>query len=252
MRGWLASVTGVAEARMVLAAGASIVDCKNPGTGALGALPVATVAAVVREVAGRVPVSATVGDFPAMDPEAVAGAVAEMAGSGVDYVKIGLFPAPRLAACLEALAGWAGRRPLVAVLFADRAPDFSLLPRLAGLGFAGAMLDTVGKVQGTGNGGLLAHQTPAALGDFVARARDLGLLTGLAGSLGLADIDRLRPLAPDYLGFRGALCRGRARAAELDPAALAAVAERMAGGALGVPLPGQGDGAAASLTPFVG
>ena len=33
-----------------------------------------------------------------------------------------------------------------------------------------------------------------------------GLLTGLAGSLEAADVPRLLLLAPDYLGFRGALC----------------------------------------------
>lgn len=224
MTGWLASITGIDEARQVLAAGASFIDCKNPMAGALGALPAGTVAAVVREVAGRAPVSATVGDFPDMDPAAVVAAIAAMAETGVDYVKIGLFPAPNLAACLAALAAIAGRQPLVAVLFADREPDFGLIPRLAELGFAGVMLDTAGK----SGGGLLAHLAPPVLADFVRRARAHGLLTGLAGSLKLADIDRLLPLKPDYLGFRGALCREHVRVAGLDPVALAAVAERLA------------------------
>jgi uncharacterized protein (UPF0264 family) len=57
---------------------------------------------------------------------------------------------------------------------------------------------------------------------FVATARLNGLLTGLAGSLGLADIPPLAALGPDYLGFRGALCSG-GRESALDPAALAAV-----------------------------
>lgn len=224
MTGWLASITGVEEARLVLAAGASLIDCKNPMAGALGALPADIVATVVREVAGRAPVSATVGDFPDMDPAAVADAVGHMSETGVDYVKIGLFPSPNRAGCLAALAAIAGRQPLVAVLFADREPDFGLIPRLAELGFAGVMLDTAGK----NSGGLTSHLSPAALTEFVCRARREGLLTGLAGSLRLADIDRLLPLEPDYLGFRGALCREHVRVAGLDPVALVAVAERMA------------------------
>ncbi len=225
MTGWLASITGVEEARLAIAAGATIIDCKNPRAGALGALPTAIVRAVVATVAGRAPVSATIGDFPAMDPAAVGGAVAAMADTGVDYVKIGLFPAPDLDDCLAALAAIARRQPLVAVLFADREPDLSLIPRLAELGFAGVMLDTAGKA----GGGLLAHQSPDILAGFVRQARRHGLLTGLAGSLKLADIDRLLPLEPDYLGFRGALCRDHARVAELDPVALAAISERLAG-----------------------
>ena len=225
MTGWLASITGVDEARQAVAAGASIIDCKNPRAGALGALPDEIVRAVVAAVAGRASVSATVGDFPSMDPAVVRDAVVAMARTGVDYVKVGLFPSPELDACLAALEPIARRQPLVAVLFADRQPDFSLIPHLAALGFAGVMLDTAGKT----GGGLLAHQSPDALADFVRQARRHGLLTGLAGSLKLADIDRLLPIEPDYLGFRGALCRDHARVAELDPAALAAVSGRMAG-----------------------
>ncbi|HNA81020.1 MAG TPA: (5-formylfuran-3-yl)methyl phosphate synthase [Thiobacillaceae bacterium] len=224
MSGWLASVTGAEEARLALAAGADLIDCKNPAAGALGALPRATVAEVLAAVGGRRPVSATIGDFPDMAVEAVVAAAEAMAATGVDYVKIGLFPAPGLPDCLEALAALARRQPLVAVLFADRSPDFGLLPRLARNGFAGVMLDTAGKT----GAGLLDHQPLAALAAFLAAARRQGLLGGLAGSLGLADIARLRPLGADYLGFRGALCAGGRRQAGLDQAALARVARALA------------------------
>ncbi|HNI07365.1 MAG TPA: (5-formylfuran-3-yl)methyl phosphate synthase, partial [Thiobacillaceae bacterium] len=74
MSGWLASVTGAEEARLALAAGADLIDCKNPAAGALGALPRATVAEVLAAVGGRRPVSATIGDFPDMAVEAVVAA----------------------------------------------------------------------------------------------------------------------------------------------------------------------------------
>lgn len=223
MTAWLASITDVAEARQVLAAGAAIVDAKNPHAGALGALPHDTVRAIVAAVGGRVPVSATIGDFPDMNPAAVAAAVAAMAATGVDFVKIGLLPSPTLADCLDALVPLARRHRLVAVLFADREPDFKLIERLAERDFTGVMLDTADKA----GGGLLAYQPVARLAQFVAQAKGAGLLSGLAGSLKLADIPVLAPIGADYLGFRGALCRNHARTWALDPGALAALSEAM-------------------------
>ena len=78
----------------------------------------------------------------------------------------------------------------------------------------GVSVDTADKAAG----GLRVHRCDAALGQIVRRARSLGLLTGLAGSLSVADIPFLAALGPDYLGFRGALCRG-GRAGPLDPGA---------------------------------
>jgi len=223
MTGWLASIVGVDEVRQVLAAGADIVDAKNPHAGALGALPHRTVRAIIDAVSDRVPVSATIGDFPAMHPATVCSAVAEMAATGVDYVKIGLFQSPALADCLQALAPLACRHHLVAVVFADLDPDFSLPARLAAHGFSGVMLDTADKH----GGGLLAHQALPRLAEFVAQSRGYNLLTGLAGSLKLVDIPLLTTLNPDYLGFRGALCRGHTRTQALDPVAMAALAQAM-------------------------
>jgi len=221
MTGWLASVTDADEALLVLAAGADIVDAKNPRAGALGALPLDTVRAIVNAVGGQAPVSATVGDFPNMEPHAVARAVDMMGATGVDFVKIGLFPAPALQDCLAALAPLCSQHRLVAVLFADRNPDIGLADRLAEYGFAGIMLDTLDKTAG----GLLQHQPVARLARFVDHARQRVLISGLAGSLRATDIPILAPLGADYLGFRGALCRSHARTQSLDTEAMLAVSD---------------------------
>jgi uncharacterized protein (UPF0264 family) len=47
-------------------------------------------------------------------------------------------------------------------------------------------------------------------------------MVGLAGALRLSDLPRLRSLAPDFAGFRSAVCRGD-RGGELDPALLRAL-----------------------------
>ena len=210
----LASVTGPDEAEIVLAGGADLVDLKDPSRGALGAVSPEILEGTIRRVAGRRPVSAVAGDLP-MQPGLVVREVE--ARRAADYVKIGLFPAARddRVAVIAALAPLARTTKLIAVFFADGAPDFALLPALAEAGFAGAMIDTMGK----GGGGLLRHLSVAVLGEFVKTARSLGLMTGLAGSLEPPDVPRLAVLKPDYLGFRGALTAG-GRAAPVDPEAV--------------------------------
>lgn len=219
----LASVASLEELTLAARGGADILDLKDPKTGALGAWPLDDIVRAVdtaRQWPVRAPLSATVGDLP-MDHAAVAGRVAETWACGVDYVKIGLFPSGDPVGCVEALAPAARRGTrIVAVLFADLWSDpGTLLPDIAKAGFAGAMLDTAGK----GSGGLLRHKTMDELARFLAQAGGYGLLTGLAGSLSLEDVPLLLPLAPDYLGFRTALCGEGNRGGALDPTALAAV-----------------------------
>lgn len=218
--GMLASVTTCAEAMIALEGGADIIDLKNPALGALGALDDNTIRAVVAAVAGRVPVSATVGDLVEMDSGQIGRAVEQMAANGVDYVKVGFFPSPVPAACLDALSAYAGRGiRLVAVLFGDLGYEGILVPDFAAAGFAGIMLDTAIK----GGGSIRGRIADSRLAEFVVAAQASGLLAGLAGSLAITDIAPLIELRPDYLGFRGALCAGGVRTGGLDAAAFARV-----------------------------
>jgi uncharacterized protein (UPF0264 family) len=229
----LASVRDAAEAETALSGGADIIDLKEPAAGALGAVPPRVAREVTRLVDGRVPVSATVGDLP-MHPAILRDAVRAMAAIGVCFIKVGLFDEDLAEPCLRALAPLArGSVGLVAVMFADRGPDPRSLDLVAGAGFHGAMLDTADKR----HGGLRAHLSDRALGRYLERARSLGLMAGLAGSLGLDDIAPLLRLDPGYLGFRGALCVGRDRAAALDGGTLAAVRRRIPQAASAAPHP---------------
>jgi len=215
---FLASVNGPDEAEVALANGADIIDLKDAGNGALGALPPDVVCAAAKAVAGRRLTSAVTGDLPA-EPDAVLAAAAAMAETGVGYIKVGLFPGPGREACIQALAALARKIKIVGVMFADRGADTALLPLMAASGFSGAMLDTAAK----GSGRLLDHMGIASLRDFVAAARSHDLMTGLAGSLETPDIPRLLVLEPDVLGFRGALCAHRDRAAGIDAHAVGLV-----------------------------
>jgi uncharacterized protein (UPF0264 family) len=169
-------------------------------------------------VAGRAPTSATAGDWP-LDPALLSAAVARIGETNVDYVKLGLLPGDRLAGCIEALAPLATRFALVAVFFGDRGVPLEVLALLRAAGFAGAMIDTFDK-RGRG---LRQHMSDQQLQTFVDTARDLRLMTGLAGSLQLDDIAPMASLSPDLLGFRGAVCEPAGREAALSPARLRAV-----------------------------
>ncbi len=208
---FLASVRNCHEAETACAQGADVIDLKEPNAGALGAVARATMIEAVRQIGGRVPVSATVGDLP-MCPRTLPEAIQATAQCGVDFVKFGLFPGDGAEECLEALRPCARDTRLIVVLFADRLPEFDAVMAASRMGASGLMLDTVGK----GHGSLLDHLSLEAIASMVGRAKTQGLSVGLAGSLKADHVARLLALSPDLLGFRGALCRGSVRSAALD------------------------------------
>ena len=219
MTAMLASVNSLAEALLAEAAGVDIIDLKQPAQGALGALEPAEVAHIVSNLQIATRVSATIGDLP-MQPAVLLAAVQAMAATGVDYVKIGFFPGGDWQACIASLQAVAAQGVvMVAVLFADTQPDFAILDCLAKAGFRGVMLDTADKQAGSLTQLLNAEQCQA----FVDKARNLGLFTGLAGSLRATDVAGLLTLRPDYLGFRGALCDQHCRTGQLDVARIDAL-----------------------------
>lgn len=216
MSRWLASVRNLEEVDCLLAESPDIIDLKEPGQGALGALPHDIVRKAVALIKGRCQTSATVGDLP-MEPARLYRVAEKMAATDVDYVKIGLFPHERAPDCLMALQPLADRGiSLVGVMFADKHPDFSWIPLMQQAGFKGVMLDTATK-----NGlGLLNHLSLPRLGRFIESAHRVGLISGLAGSLGIQDVPLLLSLKPGYLGFRGALCYAGQRKSNLDSKAI--------------------------------
>jgi uncharacterized protein (UPF0264 family) len=218
MTGMLASVNSVEEALLVLDAQVDIIDLKQPEHGALGALDTETVEAIVAAVNHRSLVSATIGDLP-MQPEIVFFATQVMATTGVDYIKIGFFPGGDWLGTAKKLAGLAAQYALIAVLFADADPDFSIINVLKKAGFKGVMLDTMNKRKGS----LTKVMPEADIARFVKRVKRHGLLCGLAGTLRQKDIPGLLRLKPDYLGFRGALCLAYDRKGQLNLSAVMAI-----------------------------
>ncbi|MDP4302744.1 (5-formylfuran-3-yl)methyl phosphate synthase [Leptothrix discophora] len=221
----LVSVRDVAEALQAAAAGVDTIDLKDPSDGALGGLPLGVIADIVAALRARTPsasISATVGDWPAAACAAIQRRVERVAACGVDQVKVGIPMHDPAAArdLLDALAGQARASgiAIVPVLIADDGLAPACVDAAAAGGFPAVMLDTADK-----RGGSLLQRRPAGeLAAWVTALRRGGGQVGLAGALMPSDLPALRALAPDYAGFRSAVCAGDRRLG-LDPDRLAAL-----------------------------
>ena len=206
----LASVVDAEEAALVLQGGADIIDFADPAQGPLGAVPVETIRKGVAAIGGRRRISAALGPLPDQ-AGALAAKARALAAAGVDQLRIAADAGvlERLEPTFSAQAQEIG---IFGVLFADRAPDFELIARMASIGFRGAFLD----VAGTSGKRLLDALGPPELQAFCALCRRHGLVCGLAGLLQAPDVPRLLLLEPDALGFRSALCARGRRGGPLD------------------------------------
>ena len=208
----LVSVRDASEALVAARGGADFIDCKEPGRGALGDLPPPTIRDIVehlRDAGIHQPVSATIGDVPMQALDQILERVDAVGACGVDYVKVGIEAGPDAANVLDALA--CSGAQVVPVFIADRGLDPVLITQALGLGFAGVMVDTVDKRAGS----LFDAVSRVALARFVAQARAARVMVGLAGALRLAHAQALAALAPNFAGFRSAVCAGD-RSAALD------------------------------------
>ena len=227
----LVSVVDAGEARAAAAAGADIVDVKNPAEGSLGAPSPAVIAAVRDAVGAERPVSAAIGDMPNL-PGTAALAALGAARSGAAFVKVGLYGSSTeddavalLRAVRDAVADVEGA-VVVAGAYADArrvahaplAPE--LLPRVARAAGVGiCLLDTAVK----DGRGLLDWLSPDALASLVAEAHAAGLQVALAGALRAEDLPVVRESGADIAGVRSAVCGDGRRSAPLEPARVRAL-----------------------------
>lgn len=221
----LVSVRNLQEAQVALAAGVDLLDVKEPLHGALGAAAPEVVAAITRLASGSVPTSAALGEL--IDFDCQSGA----AGLGVDYAKLGLAGCNDLANWTELWhAAWQSVPPScgrIAVAYADHQvarapPPLEVLEQADRASCAGLLVDTFDKRGGS----LFAHCSESDLRQWCDRAQQAGLIFVLAGGLRGNEIERARQLGPDFVGVRGAACRGD-RQQSIDGALIAALVEEL-------------------------
>ncbi|MEX0586690.1 MAG: (5-formylfuran-3-yl)methyl phosphate synthase [Pirellulales bacterium] len=210
----LVSVRDEDEAEIALAAGAALIDVKEPRRGSLGAADAGTIARIVARCASHVPVSAALGELEGHTSHPA------LPAQGLSFAKLGL---ANCAASTNwpvrwrsAIASWPRNVRPVAVAYADwhtacaPSPD-DVLAHATPVGCAALLIDTFDKNRGN----LLAHLCVESLTPLVAQAREKGLLVVLAGSLQAEAIELLLPLAPDYVAVRTAAC-GEDRTARIE------------------------------------
>jgi len=210
----LVSVRSAEEAQDALAGGASFIDVKEPSRGSLGRAATSTIVDVMRCVAGRVPVSAALGDLP-QDPE-------HLLFPGLSYVKWGLARSrthwqPILIEAARKLALSNSPCLHVAVAYADwqeaqaPTPD-CVLAFVRNHAWPVFLLDTWQKDGQT----ILDWLSSEEIRTLCQICRRCGIQIALAGSLGMDQISELLPLQPDIVAVRRAACRANDRNGTVD------------------------------------
>jgi uncharacterized protein (UPF0264 family) len=201
----LVSVRCAAEAAAALAGGADLIDVKEPAHGPLGRAEDGRIAAVLRQVAGRRPVSAALGEL--------ADGLPVPACRGLTFVKWGLAGWPRGWDWRQILAARMAEVPhgpqVVVVAYADwekaGAPPVEEVVQFTTRRGGTLLLDTYEK------GRSLTLFDWLAADDLIglcAACRAAGVRVAVAGSLGPGQIAAALAARPDWIAVRGAACVG--------------------------------------------
>lgn len=215
----LISVRSVAECRVVLSAGADVIDIKEPSRGSLGRPAEHVIQQITALVGTQRPVSVAMGELLDCSAQSLRKLPAELT-----YAKLGLAGCNKRGDWRE--LWWQACTLLpksterVAVVYADReraeSPEWrEVLDQATHMGCRVLLVDTFDKT----GGNLLHHFEPAALLSLITTARDCGLRVALAGSLDLSCLPEILPLRPDWIAVRGAVCR-QGREGGIDPIAV--------------------------------
>ncbi len=209
----LVSPINVEEAKAAMNGGADIIDVKNPKEGSLGAnFP--WMIQSVKDAIGDEILSATIGDL-IYKPGTASLAALGAAVSGAEYIKVGLWvKTPEEALdmvknVVRSVKEYDSEKKVVAAAYSDYerlglVSPFELPDIGAKAGADVIMVDT-GKKDGKTTFDFLSEDD---LMRFVSGAKESGLQTAIAGSIGFEDLDCIKRIDPDIIGVRGIVCGG--------------------------------------------
>jgi uncharacterized protein (UPF0264 family) len=215
--GLLVSVRSPDEVPAALAGGADLIDVKDPAKGPLAPAEAEVVGAVIDAVAGKVPVSAALGEW---SPNAITEAHWHLELK-LNYVKWGL-------AGYTSRPGWGEdlldtRRELpvgmemVAVAYADWEKAKSISPaELAKFAkrfrFKAFLLDTWNKDGKT----LLDYMTADEIAELVEGLKRMYITVAVGGSLRPEQLKQLKEVKPDFYAVRTSVCAAGKRDGVID------------------------------------
>ena len=197
----LASIKNLEEVKLIINTDIDIIDLKNPSNGALGKLNDNDIKIITEYVNKKKLTSSTIGDLP-NDIRLISENVKKISTTKVDFIKIGVYDVKYI----NTLCSINSLKKLIAVFFADRfLPNENDLTKIKNSGYYGVMIDTSKKNEGN----IFDYTNINNLNIFINKAKELKLLTGIAGSVNETHIDKIIKLNPNYVGFRGALCENK-------------------------------------------
>jgi uncharacterized protein (UPF0264 family) len=205
----------IEEAQIALEGGADIIDVKNPKEGSLGANFPWAIREVVDLAAGRVPVSATIGDLD-YKPGTASLAALGAAFAGAEYIKVGLLGVKTrdqakemLSKIVRAVRDFDEKKKVVAAGYSDFGRVGSISPMLlpSACACAGADLVMVDTAVKDGRS-TFEFMSESDLREFINAGRACGLEVAIAGTIGFQHIRLLERLNPDIVGVRGIVCGG--------------------------------------------
>ncbi len=225
----LVSIRSRIEAECAIAAGANILDVKEPSRGSLGMASlddITEIARVAEIVSGKIPLSVALGEISDWSQSSTFPELPE----GITYAKLGLSgcAADRdwRAEWMRVRTGFQDRSPSslrwVAVAYADairaNSPDISdVLVAASDTDCAGLLIDTFAK-----DGRRLNDEIDeTSLIEIAEACHEAGLFLALAGRLNCESLSFLANTNADVIGIRSAACHGTDRTAKLDPARIA-------------------------------
>lgn len=206
----LVSVRNVAEAQIALAAGADLLDVKEPRHGSLGSAHPRTLREIAEFAAGHIPLSAALGELSDLAPRAT-NSLLESLPREYHFGKLGLRDMASIANWSELFRDALTRLPAsvapVAVVYADwrpanAPPPYEVLEAAISLNCRAVLVDTHDKH----TGGLFEHWSSVEVARFVNAVRRAGLLCVLAGSLTVNSLPLAIECAPHIVAVRGAAC----------------------------------------------
>jgi len=210
----LVSPINIEEAKVSKLGGADIIDVKNPKEGSLGANFPWMIRAV-KDIAGSVPVSATIGDFN-YKPGTASLAALGAAVSGAEYIKVGLYGIQTKEQAMDMMTNivrsvkdYDKNKKVVAAGYSDYCRINSIspfeLPSICSEAGADVVMVDTGIKDGRSTFDFLGEHE---LTKFVKSARHHGLETAIAGTIKFEDIPILKRIQPDIIGVRGCVCGG--------------------------------------------
>jgi hypothetical protein len=211
----LVSPINIVEAEAAMAGGTDILDVKNPREGSLGANFPWVIRSVAEVAGGKLPVSATIGDFD-YKPGTASLAALGAAFSGADYIKVGLLKiqtreqaGDMLSHIVRSVKEFDDEKKLVAAAYSDCARVGSIspmdLPEVAAeCGADVVMVDTAIK----DGKSTFEFMTESEIIEFISAGHDFGMEVAIAGTIKFEDLELLKRVAPDIIGVRGAVCGG--------------------------------------------